>query len=66
MNDPNANIRAFYFQYLVLCFEMENPNSELYINKLHLLLGDPNFTFLFLQDDNEEIFNDKQFKRFFL
>ena len=22
LNDPNANIRAFYFQYLVLCYEI--------------------------------------------
>lgn len=22
IDDPNANIRAFYFQYLILCFEV--------------------------------------------
>jgi hypothetical protein len=26
INDPNATIRAFYFQYLMLCYEIENPN----------------------------------------
>ena len=33
------------------------------MNKLHKLLGDPNFTFLFLENDDETIFNDYQFKR---
>lgn len=27
---------------------------------------DPNFTFLFLEEDDEKIFNDRQFKRFLL
>lgn len=26
LNDPNANIRVFYFQYLMLCYEIENQN----------------------------------------
>lgn len=65
-NDPNANIRAFYFQYLILCFEIDNPNFEFYIGKLNKFILDPSFVFLFLEEDDENIFNDKQFKRFLL
>jgi len=66
INDPNANIRAFYFQYLMLCYEIENPNYEFYIAKLQKFIMDPNFLFLFLEEDDETIFNDRQFKRFLL
>lgn len=66
LNDPNANIRAFYLQYLMLCFEIENQNYEFYITKIQKFLMDPNFTFLFLEEDDDKIFNDKQFKRFVL
>ena len=33
-NDPQANIRIFYYQYLKLCFELDNVNYEFYINKI--------------------------------
>lgn len=52
LNDPNANIRVFYFQYLMLCFEIENQNYEFYISKIQKFLLDPNFTFLFLLEDD--------------
>lgn len=29
-------------------------------------LLDPNFSFLFLEEDDEKVFNDQQFKRFLL
>ena len=63
--DPHANIRTFYFQYLILCFEVENNNTDFYMGKLHEFLLDPNFTFVFLESDDEAIFNDLQFKRLF-
>lgn len=50
----------------MLCFEIENNNYEFYINKLQKFLLDPNFSFLFLEEDDERIFNDRQFKRFLL
>lgn len=52
LNDPNANIRVFYFQYLMLCFEIENPNYEFYISKLQSFLMDPSFSFLFVEGDD--------------
>jgi hypothetical protein len=65
-NDPNANIRAFYFQYLMLCFEIENPNYEFYISKIKQLVLDHNFSFLFPEEDDNPLFNDGQFKRWLL
>ena len=66
IDDPNANLRAFYFQYLILLFEVENKNFEFYLEKLYNFILDPNFSFIFLESDDENIFNDQQFKRFFL
>jgi hypothetical protein len=36
------------------------------MEKLHNFILDPNFSFIFLESDDEKIFNDQQFKRFFL
>ena len=33
-DDPQANIRVFYYQYLRLCFEIEHPDVEAYISKV--------------------------------
>ena len=33
-NDPQAEIRIFYYQYLKLCFELDNVNYDLYIRKI--------------------------------
>ena len=30
LNDPNANIRAFYFQFLILCYEIDESNATFY------------------------------------
>ena len=38
-NDPQANIRVFYFQYLKLCFEQENVNFESYIQKVEQIIN---------------------------
>ena len=37
-NDPQANIRVFYYQYLKLCFEIEHPNIDFYISKVEELM----------------------------
>jgi hypothetical protein len=33
-NDPQANIRIFYYQYLKLCFELDDADYEGYIGKI--------------------------------
>lgn len=59
-------IRAFYFQYLMLCYEIENENYGIYIEKIKRFVLDENFSFLFLETDTDEIYNDLQFKRIIL
>lgn len=36
------------------------------MDKLNSFILDPEFNFIFLESDDETIFNDQQFKRFFL
>lgn len=33
-NDPQANLRIFYYQYLKLCFEFDHNRYQEYINKI--------------------------------
>jgi len=33
-NDPQGNIRIFYYQYLKLCFDIESVDFEGYINRI--------------------------------
>lgn len=46
-NDPQANIRIFYYQYLKLCFELDNVNYEFYINKIEEIINNEGFKFIF-------------------
>lgn len=34
LNDPQANIRVFYYQYLKLCFEIDTVDYDMYIQKI--------------------------------
>ena len=61
--DPQASLRVFYYQYLKLCFEMQEIDYELYINKIEELLTNQNFHFVFPEGKNSELYNDFQFKR---
>lgn len=61
-NDPQAYIRIFYYQYLRLCFELENVNYDLYIRKIQEIINNPEFNFLFYEHDDPNIFNDNQAK----
>jgi hypothetical protein len=36
--DPQANLRVFYYQYLKLCFEIDNIDYESYIEKIYELI----------------------------
>ena len=60
-NDPQGHIRIFYYQYLKLCFELENINFDFYIRKIEEIINS-SFHFIFYEDDNPEIFNDTQAK----
>ena len=40
VQDPQANIRIFYYQYLKLCFESENVNYNNYIGKVEEIIND--------------------------
>ena len=62
-NDPQANIRVFYYQYLKLCFELENVDFERYIQKIEELINNDEFKFVFYEEDDAEVFNDLQFKQ---
>jgi hypothetical protein len=61
-NDPQANIRVFYYQYLKLCFELETVDFEVYIHKIEEIINNEAFKFMFYEDDDAEVFNDLQFK----
>ena len=65
-DDPQANIRVFYYQYLKLCFELDCENVENYINKIEDLIINSEFHFLFPEEEHLQLFNDKQFKRLFI
>jgi hypothetical protein len=62
-NDPQANIRVFYYQYLKLCFEVTDCDYEQYIRKIEDIINDPNFSFVFEDASDNTIFNDLQFKQ---
>lgn len=62
-NDPQANIRVFYYQYLKLCFELENVDFETYIRRIEELINNDEFKFIFYEEDDPELFNDLQFKQ---
>jgi hypothetical protein len=62
LNDPQAHIRIFYYQYLRLCFELENPKSENYVQRLEELINNSTFQFIFYQDDDPSIYNDSNAK----
>lgn len=34
VEDPQAHIRVFYYQYLKLCFEVSHPNSDSLVQKI--------------------------------
>lgn len=61
-NDPQAQIRIFYYQYLKLCFELENVNYDVYISKIEDIINNPQFEFIFYPYDDQSIFNDIQAK----
>lgn len=61
--DPQANIRVFYYQYLKLCFELENVDFEGYIRRIEELINNEEFKFVFYEEDDPEIFSDLQFKQ---
>jgi hypothetical protein len=61
--DPQATIRVFYYQYLKLCFELQNVDYELFTRKIEEILNNKDFKFVFYEDDDSEIYNDIQFKR---
>lgn len=62
-NDPQANIRVFYYEYLKLCFELDTVDYEGYINKIEQVINNEGFKFIFYQDDDPSIFTDNQFKQ---
>lgn len=51
-SDPQANIRVFYYQYLKLCFELENVDFEGYIRKIEELINNDEFKFMFYEEDD--------------
>lgn len=52
LSDPQANIRVFYYQYLKLCFEVQNVDFEGYIRKIEEIINNEGFKFMFFQEDN--------------
>jgi hypothetical protein len=62
-NDVQANIRVFYYQYLKLCFEVNECDYEQYIRKIEEIINDPNFSFVFDEAEDPSVFNDLQFKQ---
>ena len=63
-DDPQAHIKVFYYQYLKLCFEINNEKSEELVHKIEELINNPTFQFIFYQEDDPNIFNDTQAKAF--
>lgn len=63
LDDPQAHIRVFYYQYLKLCFEVNSPNSEALVQKIEELINNSTFRFIFYQEDDPTIYNDTQAKR---
>ena len=64
LEDPQAHLRVFYYQYLKICFQINSPKSEELVQKIEELINNPNFKFYFYQEDDESIFNDTQAKAF--
>jgi len=61
-NDPQANLRIFYYQYLKLCFEIDNVDYESYIDKIYDLIRSEDFCFTFPDDDPNRHEKNVQFK----
>lgn len=61
-DDVQANIRIFYYQYLKLCFELDNVDYEGYISKIETVINNEGFKFIFYEDDDPALFSDMQFK----
>ena len=62
-DDPQANLRIFYYDYLKLCFESENVNYNQYIGKVEEIINDENFRFMFYEEADPSFYDDLTFKQ---
>lgn len=52
LQDPNAHIRIYYYQYLKLCFEQENVNFLEYTKKMEEIINS-SFNFYFYEGSDQ-------------
>ena len=69
LNDPQSNIRVFYYQLIRLAFEVptEHGYNHNCMNNFKKIVFHPEFEILFTPDteSEREVFNDFQFKKLF-